>query len=122
MILVDTSVWIDHFRENDAALSVLLEDGDVLVHPFVIGELACGHLDDRDEVLAAMRDLPTVPVARHDDVLVFIEARQLMGAGLGIVDVHLLASLQLVSGVTLLTNDRRLKLAAERLARAPRWH
>ena len=92
MILVDTSVWIDHLRKGDRGLAALLTASGVLMHPFVIGELACGNLRKRDEVLALLKDLPRVAVASDDEVLFFIERNALMGRGLGYVDVHLLAA------------------------------
>lgn len=112
MILVDTSVWVGHLRSPSARLATELEAGQVLIHPFVIGELACGNLRNRREVLELLRTLPSVPVASHEEVLGFIEARALMGRGIGLVDVHLLASTALAAPARLWTGDRRLAAAA----------
>lgn len=115
MVLVDTSVWIDHFRRGSARLESLLEKEEVVGHPFVIGEVACGNLANRIEILELLQALPQAVVARHEEVIHFIDSHQLMGAGLGLVDVHLLASARL-SSVALWTEDRILRKAAERLA------
>lgn len=108
MILVDTSVWIDHLRRSDARLSVALENGSVLMHPFVLGEIACGNLTNRDDVLTLLADLPSAPVATDAEALAFIERHKLMGRGIGYIDVHLLASTALRSDARLWTRDRRL--------------
>lgn len=113
MILVDTSIWVDHLRHDDAALRQLLEAGRVLVHPFVIGELALGHLRQRGPILAALQDLPCVPVATDAEILIFIERHRLSGLGIGYVGVHLLASAQLASGARLWTRDKRLQTVAQ---------
>jgi predicted nucleic acid-binding protein len=113
MVLVDTSVWISHFRGDFEALSELLDKGTVATHPYVIEELACGNLKNREEILSLMQALPMALSAEHDEVRGFIESRRLMGQGLGIIDVHLLAS-ALLSGIEIWTEDRRLaKTAAE---------
>jgi predicted nucleic acid-binding protein len=117
MTLVDTSVWVRHFRAADARLTDLLLDGQVLCHPFVVGELACGNLRRRVEVLALLHALPQLPVLTGDEVLEFVDAHRLMGAGLGWVDVHLLASTY-ASREGLWTKDRRLGEAARRLGAA----
>lgn len=114
MILVDTSVWVDHLRRGDAALSTLLEAGDVACHPFVIGEVACGRLRQRREILSLLGALPSVEVASHEEAIAFMEARALDGRGVGWIDVHLLASAALAR-VALWTRDRRLREAARRL-------
>ncbi len=98
MILVDTSVWVDHLRFGDEALAGLLETGRVLVHPFVIGELALGNLRQRHVILGYLRDLPQVAVASSGEVLQFIERHDLAGLGIGYVDAHLLATTQLTPG------------------------
>ena len=116
MILVDTSVWIDHLRHADVVLTSLLEQGQVVTHPFVIGELAVGNLEPRAPVLNGLRALPEARVARHEEVLQFIEQRRLFGLGIGFVDAHLLASVHLTAGATLWTRDKRLMAVAERLA------
>lgn len=114
MILVDTSVWIDHFRKGRAELVHHLENAAVLIHPFVIGELACGNLQNRKEILDLLAALPYAPIAAHADVLTMLESHQLMGRGLGWVDVHLLAS-ALIAGATLWTLDQPLCKAAQSL-------
>lgn len=116
MILVDTSVWIDHFRAGDAALVELLNQGRVLMHPFVLGELALGNFRRRD-VLGALRDLSPATVATDGEVLDFIERNVLFGLGIGYVDAHLLAAVALTPNASLLTRDSRLATAAERLSR-----
>lgn len=114
MILVDTSVWIDHLRSGDTLLERALESGQVLMHPFVVGELACGNLQQRDEVLRLLEDLPSAPTATDREVLDLIERRALMGRGIGYIDVHLLASTALAADARLWTRDRRLaRVAAE---------
>jgi predicted nucleic acid-binding protein len=110
-LLVDTSVWISHLRQGDPQLAQLLEDGLVWTHPFVIGELACGHLTKRGEILALIGALPTAPVADHAEVLAFVEGRRLMGTGLGWVDAHLLAS-AILARVPLWTSDKTLSAVA----------
>jgi predicted nucleic acid-binding protein len=114
MVLVDTSVWVEHFRRGLPELAGLLNAGAVLCHPFITGELACGHLKNRREVLALLQTLCTGPVAAHEEVLHFIESHRLMGLGLGYIDVHLLASARLV-GIPLWTLDHALNRAASRL-------
>lgn len=114
MVLVDTSVWVSHLRSGVAHLRTLLEEGKVVSHPYVIGELACGNLTNRLEVLSLLKALPEAAEATHDEVLRFIEDQRLMGLGLGYVDVHLLAAARL-NGVPLWTEDRRLQAAAVRL-------
>ena len=114
MTLADTSVWVDHLRAGNADLGDSLGMGHVFIHPFVIGELACGHMKNRAEVIGLLRQLPTLPRATDDEALQFIEAHGLMAKGIGYVDVHLLASLALSTGVRLWTRDRRLaSVAAE---------
>ena len=115
MILVDTSIWIDHLHRVESPLSRLLEDAEVCVHPMIIGELALGSLRDRSLILSLLNDLPGVPAASHDEVLRLIESHALFGTGLSLVDAHLLAALRLSDSTKLLTRDRHLKSAAERL-------
>lgn len=115
MILADTSVWIDHLREGTPALAAALEKGMVLMHPFVLGELACGNLKNRANLLDLLGKLPTAPVATNAEGLEFIEKRALMGRGIGYVDVHLLASVALVGTAQLWTRDQRLAVVAEDL-------
>ncbi len=114
MTLVDTSVWVDHLRQSNARLGALLRGGLVLVHPFVLGELALGRMKRRTEVLGLLGELPRAQAASHDEVVEFVERHQLAGSGIGWVDVHLLVSAAL-SGVTFWTLDRRLASAAGRL-------
>lgn len=114
MILVDTSVWIDHLHKDDQVLATALEQEQVLMHPFVIGELACGNLRNRSEVLSLLHKLPQTTVASDAEVLSFIEGRNLMGRGIGYLDAHLLASAALET-VRLWTRDRRLAAAARAL-------
>jgi len=120
VILVDTSVWIDHLRRGDALLTHVLEIGLVLCHPFVIGELACGHLRQRTRVLGAMEVLPSAPVATHREALVFVERHALAGRGIGWVDAHLLASTALAGGTKLWTRDKRVAGIANDLGLV--WH
>ena len=108
MILVDTSVWIDHLRAEDTHLTDLLYTNQVLIHPMVVGELACGNLRNRKEVLALISDLPGVPTATHAEVLFFIEQHQLMGRGISYIDTHLLAATALSEPAQLWTRDKRL--------------
>ena len=116
MILVDTSVWVDHLRRADAALADLLERGAVLMHPFVVGEIACGSLARRAAVLELLQHLPMAEVADTDEILSFIDRRGLHGQGIGLIDIHLLASTALTAGARLWTRDKRLRAAAEALA------
>jgi hypothetical protein len=118
LILVDTSVWVDHLRRGDARLAELLERGAVLMHPFVLGEIACGRLADRAVILELMRQLPSVVVADNEEALEFIERHRLSGRGIGYIDVHLLASVALTSGAKLWTRDKRLRIVADDLGRA----
>jgi predicted nucleic acid-binding protein len=114
VILADTSVWIDHLRAGVPALADALEQGRVLVHPFVAGELACGNLRNRREVLDLLGNLPSAPAATDAEAMEFIERRALMGRGIGYIDVHLLAATTLAGTARLWTRDRRLaQLAAE---------
>jgi predicted nucleic acid-binding protein len=119
LILVDTSVWISHLHRADPRLSALLENEEVLSHPLVIGELACGAIGDRTNFLALLDELETAALASHEEVLDFIERKQLWGAGLGYIDVHLLAS-ALLSGIPLWTHDKHLLSAGEALGVAYR--
>jgi predicted nucleic acid-binding protein len=115
VILVDTSVWIDHFRRSDQDLVALLESDDVLSHPFVIGELACGNIRNRDEILRLFRRLPSAPVATHHETLEFIEQWSLMGRGVGYVDVHLLAAVALSGTARIWTKDKQLASVAAQM-------
>jgi predicted nucleic acid-binding protein len=115
LILVDTSVWVDHLRSGNIALASLLDAGMVLVHPYVIGELALGHLRQRAVILGALADLPRVSVATDSEVLHFIDRNALFGRGADFVDVHLLAAVRLTPGTMLWTSDRRLQVIAVQL-------
>ena len=112
MILVDTSVWIGHLRSGEPSLAAALEAGRVMMHPFVLGELACGNLANRSEVLELLGNLPAAPTATDPEAVDFIERRSLMGRGVGYIDVHLLASIALSGDGRLWTRDRRLAAAA----------
>jgi predicted nucleic acid-binding protein len=112
MKVVDTSVWIDHFRRGDSALVAALEEAIVCTHPYVMGELACGNLKSRSEVLSLLQGLPQVNVATNEEVLQFIEQRQLMGCGIGYVDAALLAACALEGRMQLWTRDKRLAIVA----------
>jgi predicted nucleic acid-binding protein len=118
VILVDTSVWIDHLRARNKALSGLLDAGMVLAHPFVIGELALGNLRQREIVLSALSSLPHASVATDAEVLHFIDRHALFGRGIGYVDTHLLAAARLTAGAEFWTNDTRLNAIAVQLGLA----
>ncbi len=114
MVLVDTSIWIDHFQKGNSSLEKLLLDMEVLCHPFIIGELACGNLKNRKEILSLLHSLPTATVLEHDEILYFIESKKLMGIGIGLIDVHLLASAHLAHA-PLWTMDKKLFNASDAL-------
>jgi predicted nucleic acid-binding protein len=120
VILVDTSVWMDHFRLGSVALGSVLEDAQAVTHPFVIGELACGNLNNRAEILADLQTLPQALSATQDEVLRLLDEHKLWTLGIGWVDSHLIAS-ALLSSCRLWTLDRRLRRAAE-TARARLYH
>jgi predicted nucleic acid-binding protein len=107
MVLVDTSVWVLHLRERNTELEKLLNDGDVVCHPFIIGELACGNLKNRSEILSLLQALPMATQAEHEEVMQFIDKYRLMGKGLGYIDMHLLAS-ALLTEVPIWTLDKKL--------------
>ena len=111
MVLADSSVWVGHFRAQDPRLIPLLEEGSVLMHPFVMGEIACGHFKNRARVLAQLDALPVAATASHDEVMQFVEVWKLAGRGIGWIDTHLILS-ALLSDCTLWTLDVRLKNAA----------
>ena len=112
MILVDTSVWVDHLRRGDPGLVALLERAAVVMHPFVVGEIACGSLKDRQSLLELLHDLPRAVIATDDEAMQFIERHRLYGKGIGYIDVHLLASVALTGGAQLWTRDQRLRQVA----------
>ena len=114
MILVDTSLWIDHFRRGHSGLRELLYDEEVVCHPFVVGELACGNLKNRDEILGLLSTLPQARIAQNKEVLHLVENERLFGKGLGWIGAHLLAS-ALLSDCTLWTLDKSLQKAAVKL-------
>ena len=118
MILIDTSIWVDHLRNGDQRLTQLLNARQVLVHPFVIGELALGYLRQRRLILENLRALPHIAVATHDEVMTFIDRQKLFGLGIGYVDAHLLAAVRLEPGTTLWTRDKRLSEVADGLGLA----
>lgn len=115
MVLVDTSVWIAHFREGNAELIDLLSATEVLTHPFIIGELSLGSLPQRKTVLQLLQGLPQAKIAKHDEVMHFIAQQQLFGKGIGYVDSHLLAATQLTPSSSLWTLDKRLLALATSL-------
>ncbi len=118
MILVDTSVWVDHLRRANALLTKLLHAGGVLIHPFVIGEVALGQMQQRKAILAALSDLPRAEVATEEEAVSFIERHALYGRSVGYIDVHLLAAAQLTAGATLWTSDQKLNAVAGALGLA----
>lgn len=115
MILADTSIWVDHLRRGDETLARLLEAVQITIHPFIIGEIALGHLRQRQSILESLEALPAVPVAMDDEVRRFIDAEALFGRGIGYVDVHLLASVRLSGDARLWTRDQRLAGVAQDL-------
>jgi predicted nucleic acid-binding protein len=115
MVIVDTSVWVSHLRHGNSRLQKLLQEGRVASHPFIIGELACGNINNRTEIISLMQSLPMLDVVEHEELLLFIEHNKMMGTGLGFVDVHLLAAAML-AGIPLWTQDKKLKQACSRLS------
>lgn len=115
MIIVDTSIWIDHLHKGDQVMHRLLTDDAVMLHPFVLGEIALGSLRNRKKVLAELETIPVAPMVAIDDVLELIEQQGLSGSGIGLIDAHLVASTLLDADDLLWTKDRRLAAVAERL-------
>ena len=115
MILADTSIWIDHLRQSDPGLSNLLESNQIICHPMIIGELACGQLKNRQEVLKLLGRLPEATPASHEEVVYFIGENDLMGIGIGFIDAHLLASTALTESAVIWTRDKRLHNTASAL-------
>ncbi|OGL44703.1 MAG: ribonuclease [Candidatus Schekmanbacteria bacterium RBG_16_38_11] len=114
MVLIDTSIWISHFQEENPHLKELLLEGSVVCHPFVIGELACGNIKNRKEIISLLRDLPEAETLENDEILQFIENKRLMGLGIGLIDIHLLAS-SVLTNVLLWTADKQLRSVASKL-------
>jgi len=114
MVLVDTSVWVSHLREGEVGLEKLLIDGEVICHPFIVGELACGNLKNRLEILTYLQSLPMTILAEDEEVLKFIENNQLMGKGLGYIDIHLIAS-AILTDVPVWTFDKTLDKIAKKI-------
>jgi predicted nucleic acid-binding protein len=117
MILVDTSVWVEHFRSGNIGLDTLLQEGQVVCHPFIAGELTCGNIKNRSRILSLLSTLPIAHTAEHEEVMHIIEKYQLMGKGLGYVDVHLLASAMLTN-IPLWTLDKKLNNVSTKLRTA----
>jgi len=111
VVLVDTSVWVNHLRQGEPYLARLLIDAEVACHPFIIGELACGNMANRNEILNLLRSLPSAPAVNLDEYLYFVEQNQLHGSGIGFVDIHLLAAAKLAA-VPMWTHDKKLYQAA----------
>jgi predicted nucleic acid-binding protein len=118
MILADSAIWIDHFRKAEPAFASLLDAKEILIHPFVIGEIALGHITRRTEVLEYLVGLPRAVVAADEEVLPIIGQGGLVGSGVGYLDAHLLVSVMLTPGTKLWTRDKKLVKAAERLGLA----
>ncbi|MGY4431269.1 putative nucleic acid-binding protein [Bradyrhizobium sp. F1.13.1] len=114
-VLADTSIWIDHFRRTDGRLAGLLDHGDIVIHPFVIGELLLGRVSKASDMLDELNLLPKATIASNSEVLEFIVKRKLSGVGIGCVDAHLLASTMLTVEATIWTRDKRLLAAARSL-------
>ncbi len=114
MVLVDTSVWVEHLKSGTTGLESSLDDGQVVCHPFIIGELACGNLKNRTRILSLLDTLPSAQLADHEEAMRFIETNRLMGKGLGYIDIHILAS-AVLTNVRLWTFDKRLSKAAAML-------
>ena len=115
MILVDSSVWVDHLRQGDQRLVTLLEASQVLTHPFVVGEVALGSLKNRETILGSLKGLPQAATATDEEVQKFIESNALFGLGIGYIDAHLLAAVRLDAGSQLWTRDKRLGAIANRM-------
>lgn len=113
MVLVDTSVWIEHFRQGHSHLQVLLHQGEVSCHPFIIGELACGTLGNRQKIISLLQALPQAQTAEHEEIMKFITAHHLYGKGLGYIDIHLMAAASLEQ-IPLWTLDKKLNSVAQK--------
>lgn len=115
MIVIDTSIWVDHFRRENAALKALIAEGEAMLHPFVLGELLLGGLPARSEVTQILRELAPAPLGTIEEAAALIEWGKLAGTGVGYVDSHLLLSARLIKNGMLLTGDKNLQAQAERL-------
>jgi predicted nucleic acid-binding protein len=115
LILADTAVWVDHLHHGDEPMAALLDAGEIVIHPHVIGEIALGSLRNRAEILEKLRALPRLMVAEEEEVAHLIEQRRLFGAGIGYVDAHLLSACLLTPGTRLWTRDKKLRTVAQRL-------
>lgn len=118
MIVVDTTVWVDHLRAGDTKLAARLDAGAVLMHPFVIGEIALGQLNPRPAILHMLSQLPAIATVTDAEAFAYIERNKLIAHGIGYIDVHLLAAVQLTPGTTLWTRDKRLRAVAADLGLA----
>lgn len=114
MVIIDTSVWIAHFRKANAHLQKLLSEGEVFCHHFIVGEIACGNIHNRTEIISLMQALPSTPIAAQEEILSFIDHKKLYGAGIGLIDVHLLASAFLTKA-SVWTVDNKLQRVAAKL-------
>lgn len=114
MVLVDTSVWVVHLRNGNIGLETLLNEGHVVCHPFIVGELACGNLKNRAEILSLLQALPMAIYVEHEEVMRFIEDHTLMGKGLGYIDIHLIAS-AILTEIQVWTVDKKLNEIASKL-------
>ena len=121
MVLVDTSIWIDHFKNGNNQLIKLLDNGEVFCHPLIIGELACGNISNRSEIISLLQSLPMLDVVGQEELLFFIEKNQIMGTGLGFVDAHLIAT-AILAGIPLWTEDKKLKQVCSLLSIDFRTH
>ncbi len=121
MVLVDTSVWVDHLREGDDRFRSLVSQQKVLMHPMIRGELACGNLRNRSQLLRYWQNLPQITLASDDEVMHLLEYRSLYGRGIGFVDLHLLASCLITADTELWTKDRRLNAVAQTLSLVTHW-
>ncbi|MBF8277171.1 MAG: toxin, family [Candidatus Brocadiaceae bacterium] len=117
MVLVDTSVWVEHLRNGNVRLETLLEEGHVVCHPLIVGELACGNLKNRTEILSLLQALPVATYREHEEVMKFIEDHALMGKGLGYIDIHLIAS-AILTEIPLWTVDKKLNEISSKLGMA----
>jgi predicted nucleic acid-binding protein len=114
MVLANTSVWVSHLRHGNSKLQELLEARKVVSHPFIVGELACGNISNRVEIISLMQSLPMLDVVENEELLLFIEHKKMMGTGLGFVDVHLMAA-AVLAAIPLWTQDKKLKQACSQL-------